>query len=100
MLINHDADDDDADDDDADDDVNNGDDADADVSDDEHKNTKKMMMMMMTMMKMRNMMSGCQDERVMGSPDCLDGTKKQRRRLFAQELENISSLFVELEYVE
>ena len=32
------------------------------------------------------------------SPDCLDGTKKQRRRLFAQELENVLLLFAVLEY--
>ena len=34
----------------------------------------------------------------MGSPDCLDGTTRQKRRLFAQELENkedVLSLFVQ-----
>ena len=38
------------------------------------------------------------DERRLASPDCLDGTTRQRRRLFAQELENVLSLFAVLEY--
>ena len=62
--------------------------------------TMLMKMIMIMMMRKEDDEHDHGEKKWMVSPDCLDGTTKQRRRLFVQELENVSSLFAVLELVE